>query len=150
MGRRIARTSGTPGKTQYLNVFRLPGLYLLDLPGYGFARVSKAERARFRQLVEGVVGRRDRLAAVVWLLDIRHRPSAEDVELKALLEKSGRPVYVALTKADKLPYGQRQRAITRRGAELGLGPDELLAVSGTTDLGVATLGRALLDAVSAG
>lgn len=150
MGRRIARTSGTPGKTQHLNVFRLPGLYLLDLPGYGFARVSKSERARFRKLVEGVVGRRDRLAAVVWLLDIRHRPSTDDLELKGLLEASGRPVYVVLTKADKLAYGQRQRAVARRGAELGLGPDELLAVSGTTDLGVATLGRTLLDAVGTG
>lgn len=96
------------------------------------------------------MGRRDRLAAVVWLLDIRHRPSTDDIELKGLLEECGRPVYVVLTKADKLPYGQRQRAVARRGSELGLGPDELLAVSGTTDLGLATLGRTLLDAVSSG
>lgn len=147
MGRRIARTSAAPGKTQYLNAFRLPALYLLDLPGYGFARVSKAERGRFRRLVEGVVGRRDRLRAVVWLLDIRHRPSADDLELRALLDRTARPVYVALTKADKLPYGQRLRAVAERAADLGLGSESLLAVSGVTGLGVRELGETLLAAI---
>jgi GTP-binding protein len=147
VGQRIARTSGTPGKTQHLNVFRLPSLYLLDLPGYGFARVARTERARFRQLVEGVVGTRQGLRAVVWLLDIRHPPSADDQALRALMDVTAAPVFVVVTKADKLPYARRLRAVADRARDLGLEPGALLAASGTTGLGVATLGETLLEAV---
>src|SRR6266571_99011 len=94
VGRRIAKTSGTPGKTRALNVFlilnlrteqgagskllRAPcSLYFLDLPGYGYARAGKEQRGAFRGLVKHTL-RRDRLQGVVWLLDIRHPLSAED------------------------------------------------------------------------
>lgn len=148
MGQRIARTSGTPGKTQLMNVFRLPELYLLDLPGYGFARVSKAERARFRRLVEAVVQERGGVVGVVWLLDIRHPPSKDDLELGEVLTAAGRPVFAVLTKADKLPHGRRLRARRERARELGIEPHELLPTSGTTRLGIAELREALLAAAA--
>src|SRR5207249_3118993 len=87
-GRRIAKISGTPGKTRALNVFLIPGpltpLYFLDLPGYGYARAGKAQRAAFRGLVKHAL-RRERLRGVVWLLDIRHALSADDQAMQDAL-----------------------------------------------------------------
>jgi GTP-binding protein len=146
VGSRVARISGTPGKTQLLNVFRVPSLYLLDLPGYGYARVSKGERARFRALLEGVVSRRERVFGVVWLLDIRHPPTQDDYDLGEVLTRSGRAVFAVLTKADKLPRAQQLKAHRERARELGIDPDELLTTSGSTQLGIAELRAALLEA----
>jgi GTP-binding protein len=79
LGRKgLARVSATPGKTQLMNVFRLPAFYLVDLPGYGWSRASQAERTGFRKLLDGYLNRRERLAGVVWLLDVRHTPSDDD------------------------------------------------------------------------
>jgi GTP-binding protein len=83
--------------------------YLVDLPGYGFARASYADRAGFRRLLEGYIGERERLAGVVWLLDIRREVSEEDLEVADRLAGRGVPVLGAITKADKLPRGQRTR-----------------------------------------
>ena len=143
VGQKIARTSRTPGKTQSLNVFRLPTRYLIDLPGYGFARVSKTDRARFRQLVEQVVDRRREVQAVVWLIDIRHPPSQDDLAMRELLTRSGRPVFAVLTKADKLPHGQRLRARDERARELDLEPFELLVTSSETGMGLEELAGAI-------
>ena len=82
----LARVSGTPGKTTLVNVFRLPAFYLVDLPGYGFARASKSARTGFRQLLDGYLGARDTMAGVVWLLDIRRELSAEDTLIRDLPE----------------------------------------------------------------
>jgi GTP-binding protein len=71
----LARVSGTPGKTTLLNAFRLPDFYLIDLPGYGFARAGKQARASYRRLVERYLLERPSLAGGVWLLDVRHDPS---------------------------------------------------------------------------
>ncbi|MEK7379931.1 MAG: ribosome biogenesis GTP-binding protein YihA/YsxC, partial [Gemmatimonadota bacterium] len=104
VGRRaLARVSSTPGKTQHVNVFQLPTFYLIDLPGYGWARASATDRRSFRQLLETYLKRRERLAGIVWLLDIRHSPSLDDQEVHAVLVETGRPTLVALTKGDKLP-----------------------------------------------
>ncbi len=82
----------TPGKTTLLNAYRLPGFYLLDLPGYGFARAAKSAREGYRRLVTRCLRERPTLAGVVWLLDIRHDPSKDDLEMQQLLIRSGRPV----------------------------------------------------------
>jgi GTP-binding protein len=148
VGRRIARTSGTPGKTQLLNVFRLPELYLLDLPGYGYARASHAERRRFRSLVEGVLERRP-LAAVVWLLDIRHPPSTDDRAMRELLLAGERPIVVTLTKADKLSRAQADAALARRIEELGIDPDTPpLVTSAARGLGIVPLAEAIRELVA--
>ena len=146
VGQKVARTSGTPGKTQSLNVYRLPDFYLIDLPGYGFARAAKVDRTRFRLLVERVVGERNRLRGVVWLLDIRHPPSSDDLAMRELLTRTQHPVFAVLTKADKLPHGQRLQARRDRARELDLEPHELLLTSGVTSLGLDELRAALIAA----
>lgn len=148
VGRRhLARISGTPGKTQLMNVYRLPPCYFLDLPGYGFAKTSKSARLAFRELLEGVAAKRPSLTGVVWLLDARHPPSADDAELQALLAETGRPVLTVLTKADKLSRTAQQLALGERARELGMAADELLLTSATTGEGIEDLGDSILDAV---
>jgi GTP-binding protein len=148
VGRRhLAHVSGTPGKTQLMNVYRLPPCYFLDLPGYGFAKTSKTARLAFRELLEAVAARRPSLTGVVWLLDARHPPSADDAEIQALLAETGRPVLTVLTKADKLTRTAQRLALGERGRELGMAADELLLTSATTGEGIADLGEAILHAV---
>jgi GTP-binding protein len=140
----IARVSGTPGKTTLLNAFRLPSLYLIDLPGYGFARAGKAARAGYRRLVTRALGERPGLAGVVWLLDVRHPPSRGDVEIQDLLIASGRPVLAVLTKADKLTRSAQAARTRELAASLGLPPDQVQLTSSTTGLGIAELGQSIL------
>ena len=148
VGRRhLARISGTPGKTQLMNVYRLPPCYFLDLPGYGFAKTSKTARLAFRELLEGVAAKRPSLTGVVWLLDSRHPPSADDAELQVLLAETGRPVLTVLTKADKLSRTAQQLALGERARELGMAADELLLTSATTGEGIEDLGDSILEAV---
>jgi len=148
-GRRdLARVSATPGKTQLLNVFRLPGFYLVDLPGYGWARAGKKDRAAFRRLLEGYLTTRDRIAGVVWLLDIRHPPSADDLDMQELLARTRRPCLAVLTKGDKLPPMRRDREHMARAAELGLAADDLLVTSSAKSQGISDLGQSILAAVA--
>ena len=146
--KQLARVSATPGKTQLMNVFRLPPCYFLDLPGYGFAKSSKSARAGFRALLLAVVGKRTTLSGVVWLLDARHPPSGDDAEIKALLAETGRPVLAVLTKADKLTRNGQAAALKERASELAMAPDELLLTSATTGGGMLDLGESILALVS--
>ena len=143
----LARVSAAPGKTELLNVFRLPTGYLLDLPGYGWAKRSQAARTSFRKLLEGVVSRRPSLSGVVWLLDVRHAPSEEDLRIRELLALGERPVLAVLTKADKLGTAERTRALRDRARELGMAEDELLLTSSQSGLGIAALRDSVLAAV---
>ena len=147
--KQLARVSSTPGKTQLMNVFRLAPCYFLDLPGYGFAKASKSARESFRRLLERVATQRDSLTGVVWLLDVRHPPSKDDLTIRELLAVSGRPVLAVLTKADKLGRGGRQDALAARARELGMAADELILTSGTTGLGMGDLGESILALVDA-
>jgi len=143
----LARVSGTPGKTTLLNAFRLPAFYLVDLPGYGFARAGKAARAGHRSLITRYLGERPNLAGVVWLLDVRRDPSKDDFEIQDLLIESGRPVLAALTKSDKLT---RTAGITRTrelAAALGLHQDQVQLTSSKSRVGIAELGRSILATV---
>ncbi len=146
--RQLARVSGTPGKTTLLNVYRMPSGYLLDLPGYGWARASKGDRTAFRHLVDGVIGERPGLTGVVWLLDIRHPPSPDDLEMQDLLMKKERPALVVLTKADKLTRAERVTATGKRALELGLEAEHLLATSSTTGLGIEELRSSMMAALA--
>lgn len=131
--RRLARTSSTPGKTRRIHFYRLEdAMYLVDLPGYGYAAVSKSERATWRPMVESYLRReRASLRGALLLIDVRRGPEHEEVDLLAWLSAQGIPVRIVLTKADKLKRNaldKQQRAIS---AELDLPADELAAVSST-------------------
>ena len=146
----LARVSATPGKTTLLNVYRLPGCYLVDLPGYGYARATKGERAGFRRLIDEYLTARAALAGVVWLLDIRHDPSVDDLEMRESLAAAERPVLVALTKADKLGRTARQAKVKRLGLALDLPEDQLQPTSVRTGDGIADLGASILAAAAKG
>ncbi|HEX9292818.1 MAG TPA: ribosome biogenesis GTP-binding protein YihA/YsxC [Gemmatimonadales bacterium] len=149
VGRRIAKTSGTPGKTRALNVFLIDeSHYFLDLPGYGYARVGKAQRGAFRGLVKHTL-RRDRLQGVVWLLDIRHPLSAEDQAMQdALAEEEKTRVLAALTKGDKLSPGKRSTRERELRDELGLPDDQVVVTSAKTGEGIADLKEAIAGLIS--
>ncbi len=138
--------SSTPGKTQLLNIFQLPSLYLIDLPGYGFARADKGTRGAYRKLLEKLLTQRTSLTGVVWLLDIRHEPSKDDQEFHGLLQRAGCGVLAVLTKADKLSRAQQLQAVRSRCLDLGLDADQIQAVSAESGLGIADLGASLLAA----
>lgn len=118
VGRRaLARTSATPGKTQQINFFRLDDrLHLVDLPGYGFARVSKSDRIAWARLIERYLTDRQTLRLVVSLVDIRHKPTTLDLDMFDWLEAVGVPFIVVLTKHDKVS----PRAAAEREEEVAL------------------------------
>ncbi|MFL5402263.1 MAG: ribosome biogenesis GTP-binding protein YihA/YsxC [Gemmatimonadales bacterium] len=140
----LARVSGSPGKTTLLNFYRAPELYLVDLPGYGYAKASHSARAGYRKLVDGYLQRRSTLAGVVWLLDIRRDPSKEDREMQDLLVRSGRPVLAVFTKADKLTRSAVEPRARELARALGLGPDEFQLTSSRTTSGLAELASSIV------
>lgn len=136
----LARVSSTPGKTATINFYTVGGVYLVDLPGYGYAKVAQDERQRWDKLINSYFERGRRCALLVQLLDSRHAPSADDVQMMEYLHFHRIPFVVALTKADKLkksemtaqleefritcaPYGCKQVFLT--SAEKGTGVEEL-------------------------
>ena len=103
----LARTSGKPGKTQLLNFFNIDDkLRFVDVPGYGYARVSKKEREKWGKMIEEYLTSRENLRAVVSLVDLRHEPSADDVQMYEFLKYYEIPVILVATKADKIPRGK--------------------------------------------
>lgn len=107
----LAKVSATPGKTATINFYDVDGIDLVDLPGYGYAQVSKSELDRWSELIEGYFNDERYFALVVSLVDIRHDPSALDHDMVTFLRDSGLPFAIALTKADKL---SKQKAASQR------------------------------------
>ncbi len=115
----LARTSSTPGKTRLLNFYRITPegaarqpFYFVDLPGYGYAKVSQAERESWRRLIESFFASTQRLVGAISIIDSRHGPMASDLELLAWLATLKLPVILVATKADKL--SNKARADTSR------------------------------------
>lgn len=103
----LARTSSKPGKTQTLNFYLIEDtLHFVDVPGYGYAKVSKSERTKWGQMIETYLTQREQLKAVVSLVDLRHAPSQEDIQMYQFLKYYDLPVIVVATKADKIPRGK--------------------------------------------
>ena len=149
VGRRIAKTSGTPGKTRALNVFLIESShYFLDLPGYGYARAGKAQRAAFRGLLKHAL-LREQLRGVVWLLDIRHPPSVDDRVMQDVLAEGAMHVLAALTKGDKLSREQRRIRERDLRGELELPEDQVLVTSARTGEGIADLREAIAGLIEA-
>ena len=114
----LARTSGKPGKTQLLNFFNIDNqLRFVDVPGYGYAKVSKTERAKWGRMIEEYLTTRENLRAVVSLVDFRHEPSADDVQMYEFLKYYEISVIVVATKADKIPrskWNKHESVIKKR------------------------------------
>jgi GTP-binding protein len=145
--RQLARTSGTPGKTRLVHFYRvaLPGreLCFVDLPGYGFARVARGERKRWKLLVEAYLARGPALRAAVLLQDLRRDPGEDEALLVEWLEARGIPVILALTKCDKEKPMRRAARLRELAAALPVAPERVVATSAETGLGIDELWRAL-------
>lgn len=108
----LARTSGTPGKTQQFNYYLVnQNLYFVDVPGFGYAKVSKKQRAKWGRFIGEYLTRRVPLRVVFHLVDSRHPPTQLDKDVMALMRGSPVPYIIVLTKADKLSNNQRQKSL---------------------------------------
>jgi len=122
--RSMAKISSKPGKTRLLNYFGVEGrYYLVDLPGYGFAKVPKSERAAWAKLMRAYLSVGDRPLAVFQLLDIRRQPTADDLEMMGWLRDSGHPVAIVLTKIDKIGSTRRMARYREIAGALDIKPD---------------------------
>lgn len=144
----LARVSRTPGRTTAMNVFRFPQFYLVDLPGYGYARASHESRAGFARLLGSYLAERTGLHAVVWLLDIRHLPSAEDLAQREILAGRGTPVLAVLTKADKLTRREQQKQAGAIAVALDLPEEQFHLTSSSTGSGIEELDASILSALA--
>lgn len=127
---KLAKVSGTPGKTRMLNIFRInDDFHLVDLPGYGFARVSKEEQKRWAHMLEGYFEKSELLCHVLHLVDIRHSPTGEDVAMHAFLRDTGLPFTVIATKADKISKARRAQQVHAICRALGVQPWEIIPYS---------------------
>lgn len=143
--RALARVSQTPGKTREINFFAINGAFVLaDLPGYGFARVSKEVRAKWRPLIEEYLTGSVRLRGVVQLIDIRHEPTADDRQMLEFLAELGAPTIVALTKSDKLRAGEVGERAAGLARTLALDEEQVIPFSAFTRAGRDELAAAMV------
>ena len=127
---KLARTSQTPGKTRLINVYQLNGeVNLIDLPGYGFAKVSKEEKLSWGRMMQNYFAQTEDLCHVFHLVDIRHEPTQEDREMNLFLRQAGIPFSVVATKADKISRGARLKYIAPICRALAVQPWQVLPFS---------------------
>ena len=133
----LARTSSKPGKTQTLNFYLIEdALHFVDVPGYGYAKVSKTERAKWGEMIETYLTSREQLRAVISLVDLRHKPTEEDIQMYQFLKYYEIPVIVVATKADKIPRGKwnRHESIVKKALDFDKN-DDFILFSSETKLG---------------
>jgi len=143
--RNLAHTSSTPGRTRTINFYQINGRYLLvDLPGYGYAKVARGIKQAWWELVERYLAQREQLRGVVHIVDARHAPTPQDRELQAFFAAVSVPSLVVLTKADQVARGDRKSRVTAAAATLELpSPDAVLFFSAVTGEGLPALWGAL-------
>ncbi len=137
---KLARTSKLPGRTRLINYFLInegcaDELLLADLPGYGFAKVSDAEKIKWADLLEKYLAREKQLKHVFFLVDIRHDPTADDVTMYNYLFKNNVPYTIVATKADKISKSQIKNRLRSIANYLKVGEGNLIAVSSTNKTG---------------
>ena len=133
----LARTSSKPGKTQTLNFYIINDvLHFVDVPGYGYAKVAKTERAAWGRMIETYFTSREQLRAALLIVDLRHPPTKDDIAMYEFLKHYDLPCIVIATKADKIPKGKWQKHLKITRETLGLAKeDELLLFSSETGEG---------------
>jgi GTP-binding protein len=143
----LARTSSTPGRTQAINFFLIEDqFYFVDLPGYGYAKVSKTERAAWGQLIEKYLAEREQLVLSILIVDARHEPSPLDLQMKSWLQHFGLPYLVVSTKNDKLSANERRASQQR--ARKALEVERIIPYSAVTREGANQLWDAIRSSLS--
>lgn len=121
MRKNLARTSSKPGKTQTLNFYLInESFYFVDIPGYGYAKVSKQERLKWGKMIEQYLTEREQIVTVLLLVDARHAPSQEDIQMYQFLDYYDLPIKVIATKIDKVKKNQRQKHLHQIQQDLGM------------------------------
>ena len=143
--KKLAKVSATPGKTSTINFFEAEWADFVDLPGYGFAQVSKSEKARWREMIEGYYNQDREFCCVVSLIDIRHPATALDVNMIEFLIAAELPFMIVCTKADKLSKNKCAQSIAALRRQLGFSRDEveIIPISSTNGSGIDDLKAAL-------
>lgn len=143
----LVRTSSTPGRTQLINFFEVNGsLNLVDLPGYGYAKVPLEVKRQWGPMMERYLSGRPTLMAVVLILDIRRAPTEGDFQMLSWLRAYGRKPIIVLTKIDKLTKNQRVKQVAAISEALGLPREELLQFSALSREGREDIWKAMTDA----
>lgn len=133
---KLSRVGQTPGKTILINAFKInDSFYLMDFPGYGYAKVSNAEKMRWASLMEGYMQNSESLKGVILLIDIRNKPSDGDLQMIEWLSYYHIPFIVCATKADKLSASQTQKALLELSRQTGIILNQIIPVSSTKKTG---------------
>jgi len=134
--KKLARTSGTPGKTRAIHFYLInESFFIVDLPGYGYAQVSKTMKEKWAALLESYFTGRKSLVTIIQLVDIRHEPSKDDKQMAEWIRHFSIPSLVVATKADKIPRGKREKHRRMIASALELPPEDLLIFSAVTGEG---------------
>lgn len=145
--KQLARVSSMPGKTSTVNFFGNDDIDLVDLPGYGYAKVSKSELGRWSEMINGYFDQYRFYALVVSLIDIRHPASKLDEQMVEFLKACELPFVIALTKADKLSKNQAIKQVAALRKQLALGPDvPMILTSAEKGTGMDELRKTILAA----
>lgn len=146
--RGLAKTSATPGKTRLINVFLInDSFHLIDLPGYGYARVSKQEKENWAYMMEGYFASTEHLRLMLQLVDIRNQPTQDDIAMVNFLRANNIPFLLVATKADKLSRAQKQRSLMLIARTLAVQPFDIIAYSSETGDGKAELLSKIAEAL---
>ena len=145
--KKLAKTSSEPGRTRLVNYFDFGEFLLADLPGYGFARVSKGEKEKWAKTLDSFFKDREKISHVFMLVDSRHDPTADDVQMIEYLHYYTLPFTIALTKSDKLSKMKLKEHLKAIAADLYLAPDNLLATSSETGYGKDTVLKKLREII---
>ncbi len=148
--KKFARVSNTPGRTREINFFDVNHQFVLvDLPGYGYARISRERRAEWKPLIEGYLRRSPELRGIVQLLDSRHEPSTDDLEMFEFLAELGVPTIVVATKVDKLRPREVKARVAALAERVGVSEDQVIPFSAMTGAGRDELAAAIVDLTTA-
>ena len=147
--KKLARVSNTPGRTREINFFRVnDDFVLVDLPGYGYAKTSKETRAAWRPLIEGYLRGSPQLRGIVQLLDVRHDPSRDDLQMLEFLADLEVPAIIVATKTDKLPRASVPERVRALAHAAGLSEEQVIPFSATTGAGRVELAEAVVGLVA--
>lgn len=144
----LARVSSVPGKTITINFYDVDGIKFVDLPGYGYAKLSKQERDRFGELMEGYFSQNRNIKLIVQLVDMRHKPSADDYGMIEFMQQMKLPFIIVMTKSDKLKVKEYQNRLVDSTRELACAGDvEIIPFSSVKGEGLDRIKKCIDDAI---